>query len=38
MKLDRLVSIITVLLRRQRVQARELAELFDVSVRTILRI
>ena len=37
MKLDRLVSIITVLLRRQRVQARELAELFDVSVRTILR-
>jgi predicted DNA-binding transcriptional regulator YafY len=37
MKLDRLVSIITVLLRRQRVQARELAELFEVSVRTILR-
>jgi predicted DNA-binding transcriptional regulator YafY len=37
MKLDRLVSIITVLLRRERVQARELAELFEVSVRTILR-
>lgn len=37
MKLDRLVSIITVLLRRPRVQAKELAELFDVSVRTILR-
>jgi predicted DNA-binding transcriptional regulator YafY len=37
MKLDRLVSIITVLLRRQRVQAKELAELFEVSVRTILR-
>ncbi len=37
MKLDRLVSIITVLLRRERVSARELAELFEVSVRTILR-
>lgn len=37
MKLDRLVSIITVLLRRERVQARELAEMFEVSVRTILR-
>ncbi len=37
MKLDRLVSIITVLLRRDRVSARELAELFEVSVRTILR-
>ena len=37
MKLDRLVSILVLLLRRERVQARELAEMFDVSVRTILR-
>lgn len=37
MKLDRLVSILVMLLRKERVQARELAELFDVSVRTILR-
>lgn len=37
MKLDRLVSILVVLLRKERVQARELAEMFDVSVRTILR-
>lgn len=37
MKLDRLVSIIVVLLRKERVQAKELAEMFDVSVRTILR-
>jgi len=37
MKLDRLVSIIVVLLRREKVQAKELAEMFDVSVRTILR-
>jgi predicted DNA-binding transcriptional regulator YafY len=37
MKLDRLVSIITVLLRRDRISARELAEMFEVSVRTILR-
>jgi predicted DNA-binding transcriptional regulator YafY len=36
-KLDRLVSIITMLLRRERVQAKELADLFEVSVRTILR-
>jgi predicted DNA-binding transcriptional regulator YafY len=36
-KIDRLVSIIIVLLRRERVQAKELAEMFDVSVRTILR-
>jgi predicted DNA-binding transcriptional regulator YafY len=36
-KIDRLVSIITVLLRRERVQAKELAELFEVSTRTILR-
>lgn len=37
MKLDRLVSILVVLLRKERVQAKELAELFEVSVRTILR-
>lgn len=37
MKIDRLISIIVVLLRRERVQAKELAEIFDVSVRTILR-
>ncbi len=37
MKIDRLVSILVVLLRRERVQAKELAEMFEVSVRTILR-
>lgn len=37
MKLDRLVSILVILLRKERVQAKELAEMFDVSVRTILR-
>lgn len=37
MKLDRLVSILIILLRKERVQARELAERFGVSVRTILR-
>ncbi|WZL71962.1 YafY family protein [Clostridiaceae bacterium 35-E11] len=37
MKLDRLIGILVVLLRRERVQARELAEMFEVSVRTILR-
>lgn len=37
MKLDRLVSILVMLLRKERVQAKELAEMFDVSVRTILR-
>ena len=37
MKIDRLISILIVLLRRERVQAKELAEMFDVSVRTILR-
>lgn len=37
MKIDRLVSIIIILLRRERVQAKELAEMFEVSVRTILR-
>lgn len=37
MKLDRLVSILVLLLRRERIQAKELAEIFEVSVRTILR-
>jgi predicted DNA-binding transcriptional regulator YafY len=37
LKLDRLVSILVLLLRKERVQAKELAEMFDVSVRTILR-
>jgi predicted DNA-binding transcriptional regulator YafY len=37
LKLERLISILVVLLRKQRVQAKELAEMFDVSVRTILR-
>ncbi len=37
MKTDRLVAIIVMLLRRERVSAKELAEKFDVSVRTILR-
>lgn len=37
MKIDRLVAILVVLLRKERVQAKELAEKFEVSVRTILR-
>src|SRR5690554_3251481 len=37
LKVDRLMSILVVLLRRERVQAKELAEMFEVSVRTILR-
>ncbi|MEG6522763.1 helix-turn-helix transcriptional regulator [Desulfotomaculum sp. 1211_IL3151] len=37
MKIDRLISILVILLRRERVQAKELAEMFEVSVRTILR-
>ncbi len=37
MKLDRLLSILVILLRKERVQAKELAEKFGVSVRTILR-
>jgi predicted DNA-binding transcriptional regulator YafY len=36
-KLDRLVSILVILLRREKVQAKELAGMFEVSVRTILR-
>ncbi len=37
MKLDRLLSILILLLRKDRVQAKELAEKFEVSTRTILR-
>lgn len=37
LKLDRLISILVMLLRKERVQAKELAEKFGVSVRTILR-
>lgn len=37
MKVDRLVSIIMVLLEKKRVGAQELAELFEVSTRTIYR-
>lgn len=37
MKLDRLISILVILLRKERVKAKELADMFDVSVRTILR-
>jgi len=37
MKIDRLISIITLLLRKEKVKAKELAERYEVSVRTILR-
>ncbi len=37
MKLDRLISILVILLSKERVQAKELAEKFGVSTRTILR-
>ena len=37
MKLDRLVGILSILLQRQQVTAPQLAEKFEVSVRTILR-
>ncbi len=37
MKIDRLVSILVILLGKDRVQAKDLAEKFEVSVRTILR-
>jgi len=37
MKIDRLVSIIMILLEKKRVSAHELAEMFDVSERTIYR-
>lgn len=36
-KLDRLVSILVLLLRREKITAKELADIFEVSVRTILR-
>ncbi len=37
MKVDRLVSIIMILLKKERVGAQELADMFEVSVRTIYR-
>ena len=37
MKIDRLVGIIMLLLEKERVSARELADLFEVSPRTIYR-
>ncbi|MFZ5643805.1 MAG: helix-turn-helix transcriptional regulator [Bacillota bacterium] len=37
MRLDRLLSIVMLLVNRKRIQARELADIFDVSVRTIYR-
>jgi predicted DNA-binding transcriptional regulator YafY len=37
MKLDRLLAIVVVLLGKRRVQAKELADMFEVSVRTIYR-
>ena len=37
MKVDRLVSIIMILLEKERVGAQELAEMFEVSPRTIYR-
>lgn len=37
MKIDRLISIITLLLRKEKVKAKELADRYEVSVRTILR-
>ena len=37
MKIDRLVSIILVLLEKERIGARELADMFEVSMRTVYR-
>ncbi len=37
MKLERLLSIIVILINRRIIQAKELAERFEVSVRTIYR-
>ena len=37
MKVDRLVSIIMILLDKKRIGAQELADLFEVSPRTIYR-
>lgn len=37
MKIDRLLSIVILLLNRPLIQAKELADMFEVSVRTIYR-
>ena len=37
MKVDRLVSIIMILLDKKRIGAQELADMFEVSLRTIYR-
>lgn len=37
MKLDRLLAVLMILVNRRRVQAKELADMFEVSVRTIYR-
>ena len=37
MKIDRLVSIIMILLEKERISAQELAKMFEVSTRTIYR-
>ena len=37
MKIDRLIGIITILLQQDKITAPELAEKFEVSVRTIYR-
>ena len=37
MKIDRLVSIIMILLEKERIGAQKLAEMFEVSPRTIYR-
>lgn len=37
MKMERLIAIITILAERKRIQAKELAEMFEVSKRTIYR-
>ncbi|MDD5015695.1 MAG: HTH domain-containing protein, partial [Atribacterota bacterium] len=37
MKIDRLVSIIMILLDKERIGAQELADMFEVSPRTIYR-
>lgn len=38
MKIDRLISIIMILLERKKVSATKLAEMFEVSPRTIIEI
>ncbi|MEK3663344.1 HTH domain-containing protein [Paenibacillus sp. FSL F4-0236] len=37
MKLERMIAIIMLLLQREKMSGRELAELFEVSLRTIYR-